>query len=264
MKKNALFAGLVCLLTVLPAAAAWSQDFERSYPVSPDGRVSISNVSGEIRVAGYNGTSVLVTAYREGRDRDMVEIVDESPSGEVVLKVRYPQGGGGYDASVRFLVQVPRGVPCRLDSLSTASGNIAIEDVAGLIRARTASGDVTVSGAEGDVNASTASGDIVVRGARGLVTAKTASGDVEVELTQVGDRGEMAFSSASGDVTVRVPGQLDADVLMSTASGSLDSDFPLTLDDREGHGKKAFGKVGSGAISLKISTASGNVRLVHS
>jgi len=51
---------------------------------------------------------------------------------------------------------------------------------------------------------------------------------------------------------------------MFTASGSLDSDFPLTLDDREGHGKKAFGKVGSGAISLKISTASGNVRLVHS
>lgn len=264
MKKSAMFAGLVFWLTVLAAAAAWSQDFERTYPVSPNGRISISNVSGEIRVNGSGGSSVVVTAYREGRDREMVEIVDESTIGEVNLKVRYPQGGGGYDASVRFLVQVPRNLQCRLDSLSTASGDIAVEEVAGMVRARTASGDVTVNGAEGDVNASTASGNIIVRGARGLVTAKTASGDVEVELTQPGDQGEMTFSSASGDVTVRVPGALNAEVLMSTASGSVNTDFPLTIDDREGHGKKAYGHLGSGAISLKISTASGNVSLVRS
>jgi hypothetical protein len=51
---------------------------------------------------------------------------------------------------------------------------------------------------------------------------------------------------------------------MSTASGSLKTDFPLTIEEREYHGRKAFGLIGAGSRLLKISTASGNVSLVRS
>jgi hypothetical protein len=57
---------------------------------------------------------------------------------------------------------------------------------------------------------------------------------------------------------------LDADVEMSTASGSLQTDFPLTVEDRkEGHGRKAAGRLGMGSCQLRLSTASGNVKLIR-
>jgi hypothetical protein len=263
MKKNTIWAATLGLAMALMLATAYGQDFQKAYQVAPGDRISIANVSGEISVTGYNGAAVLVSAYRGGRDRDMVEIEDQSTPGHVSLRVQYPRGGS-YDANVRFVVQVPRGPRYLFDSLSTASGDIDISGVAGDVKANTASGNVTLRQVEGNVKASTASGDVSVQEASGTVTASTASGDVDVDLIRVEGDGRLAFSSASGDVTVKAPAQLDADVEMSTASGSLTTDFPLTIDDREGHGRKAYGRLGKGTRPLKISTASGNVRLVRS
>ncbi|MFH1573354.1 MAG: DUF4097 family beta strand repeat-containing protein, partial [Acidobacteriota bacterium] len=166
------------------------------------------------------------------------------------------------NASVRFVLQVPRESRYRFDALSTASGDVELTDVAGEIRAKSASGNLTLRQVEGTIHASTASGDVLVEQAIGEVKASTASGNVDVELIEVQGGGEMAFSSASGDVTVRAPARLDADVRMSTASGSLKTDFPLTIEEEEGHGKKAYGRLGSGVRPLKLSTASGDVRLL--
>jgi hypothetical protein len=253
----------VAVSVLLACAAAIGQDFQKTYPVSAGGRINVSNISGDIQVIGYDGASVLVSAYFEGRDRDCVEIEDSSSSNSISLKVRYPRSGS-CDAGVRFVLQVPRMPELQFDSISTASGNVEISSVAGNIQARTASGDIRIRAVEGLVKASTASGDVTVEDAAGAVSASTASGDVDVELVHVEGTGDLAFSSASGDVVVRVPAQIDAEVRMSTASGSLKTDFPLTIEEREDHGRKAFGLIGAGSRLLKISTASGNVSLVRS
>jgi len=263
MRKNAVFVAVVAMLSGLAAVSAWGQDLQKNYPLADGGRISIASVSGDISVTGYNGTTVQVSAYREGRDANAVEIIDESSGNSVVFRVQYPREGS-YDASVRFAVQVPQHSRYQFNSLTTASGDIEVTGVAGDLNAKTASGDLTISQVEGTVNVSTASGDVRVLDVAGLVSARTASGDVEATLTRVEGSGQLSFSSASGDVTVTVPAQISADVEMSTASGSANSDFPLTVDDREGHGRRLFGRIGSGAIPLKISTASGKVRLVRS
>jgi DUF4097 and DUF4098 domain-containing protein YvlB len=183
---------------------------------------------------------------------------------------------------VRFVIQVPRASSYQFDSLKSASGDIQVTDVTGDIKAKAASGDITiqqvrgnvqVSAASGDikitqvegtVTASAASGDVTATGIAGTVSASTASGDVDVELTGVPSSGDMKFSSASGDVRVKAPAQLNAQVEMSTVSGSVKTDFPLTIEDLDHHGKKAYGQVGTGAIKLKISTASGGVQLIRS
>jgi hypothetical protein len=263
MIKKTVWITTVALILGLTIGQAWAQDFRKEYPLGSGGRISISNVSGQISVAGYNGTSVAVSGYREGRDRDQVEIVDESSSGNVTLRVQYPRGGNT-SADVRFVVQVPTGYRYQFDSLTTASGDIDVTNVAGDIKVKTASGDVTMNRIQGNVQASSASGDVRVSDVLGMASARTASGDVEVSLTQIDGSGELAFSSASGDVTVKVPAGIGAQVDISTASGSVKSDFSLTYEDREVHGKKAYGKLGSGAVPLKISSASCNVRLIRS
>jgi DUF4097 and DUF4098 domain-containing protein YvlB len=247
----------------LALAGAQAQDFQKAYTMGSGARVSVKNVSGDITVTGYPGREILAVAFKEGPDRELVSIVDDSTAQGVSLSVRYPENRN-CNASVRFELRVPRDLELTFDPLSNASGDIAVEQVKGSVRARTASGSVSVRQAEGRIDASSASGDVRVEGVVGSVNANTASGDVSVELVRQVGASDMKFSSASGDVVVRAPANLDADVEMSTASGSLNTDFPIQVEERSsGPGKKAAGRLGGGACRLKISTASGDVRLVR-
>jgi hypothetical protein len=63
-------------------------------------------------------------------------------------------------------------------------------------------------------------------------------------------------------VRVRLPANVDADVQMSTLSGSLDTDFALKIEESKyGPGKKARGRVGSGTHALRLASVSGDVSL---
>ena len=253
-----LGAAALCLAA---AAGASAQDFQRSYNLESGGTVNIANVSGDVALTGYDGAAVVVTAHKTGRDRDMVEVEDTSTPGRVSLRAKYPNNCN-CDAGVRFEVRVPRNGNIIFEKISTASGDVKAEGFAGRVRLSTASGDVTVRGVSGEIQASSASGTVRVADAAGQVNASTASGDVEVELTRLEGDGDMRFSSASGDVRVRLPSTVNAYVNLSTASGSIETNFPIEVkSNRHGPGSRAEGQLGSGARTLKISSASGNVSL---
>lgn len=151
-----------------------------------------------------------------------------------------------------------------LERISTASGDIEIMDLRGDVIVSTASGDVTIKGVHGAIKASTASGDMRVRDVVGEVNAQSASGDVEVDIAQLQGTEDMKFSSASGDVNVRLPGNLDGDVSMSTATGSIKTNFPLEVKEhRYGPGSEARGQLGSSSRNIRLSTASGDVSLMR-
>jgi DUF4097 and DUF4098 domain-containing protein YvlB len=250
--------------TVLCAAwavSAGAQDFRQSFNLAPGGSISIKNVSGDINITGYDGASVEVSAYKEGRDRDQVSVENLSTAGHVSLRADYAEHCN-CDASLRFEVKVPRSVRFDFEKISTASGNLSAENVTGRVEMNTASGDVTVSGVSGEIRASSASGTVKVKDSAGNVNASSASGDVEVELTRVEGDGDMRFSSASGNVNVRLPASVDATVEMSTVSGSIETNLPIEVKHNNyGPGSRARGQLGGGSRLLKISSASGDVSL---
>ncbi len=248
------------LFLALRVSPLWSQDFQKSYSLQDNARISISTASGDIKVTGYNGGGIQVAAYREGPDANLVQIIDESGSNGISLRTQYPRTDHGIRASVRFEIQVPLGHRYSFDALKTASGDVEMTAAAGDVHVKTASGDIHLKQVSGEMDVNTASGDVIIEGATGTANAHTASGDIEVNLEQIDGNGSMAFSSASGNVTIRVPARISANVQMSTASGKVQSEFPLSVDE---HGKKAWGVLGAGAIPLKISTASGDVKLTR-
>ncbi|MBV9960127.1 MAG: DUF4097 family beta strand repeat protein [Acidobacteria bacterium] len=250
----------VLLMIYTPARA---QEFQHSYKLAPGGSLSIRNVSGDVNITGYDGDVVTVSGFKEGRDRDMVEVEDRSSGNSISLGVRYPSPCN-CDASVRFEVRIPRSINVYIEKVSTASGNIEVNGVRGEINVSTASGDVTVNEVNGRVHASTASGEMRVKDVVGEVSAQSASGDVEVEIAQLTGTEDMKFSSASGDVHVRLPANLDADISMSTSTGDIRTDFPIQVkESRYGPGAQARARLGSGSRSIQISTASGNVSLMR-
>ena len=254
---NLVGAVVFCLAA---AAGASAQDFQRSYNLGAGAEVEIANVSGDIELKGYDGSALVVNAYKQGRDRDQVEVEDNSTPGGVSLRAKYPNNCN-CDASVKCEVRVPRSSNLNFDRISTASGNLRAEGFGGRLHISTASGNVSVSGVGGEIRASSASGTVRVSEATGSVNASTASGDVEVELTRI-EGGDMRFSSASGDVRVRLPASIDAKVSMSSASGDIETNFPIEVrTEPNGRSKRAEGQLGNGSRSLKLSTASGNVSL---
>jgi DUF4097 and DUF4098 domain-containing protein YvlB len=236
------FAGVICLLLALTASA---QDFQKDYRIAAGGAVKLHNVSGDIKVTGYNGDTITVTAYKEGPDRDKVAIEDSSGGNNVDVSARYPENCD-CNVSVRFDVKVPSEIGYRYDSIASVSGDIEIANVKGELHAKSVSGDVTVS-------------------AVGAVNAASVSGDVEVEIRSLegADKaGDLEFKSVSGDVEVKLPGNLDAEVKISTLSGDLKTDFPLQVEEKKhGPGRSASGRLGNGARNLKLSTVSGNINL---
>ncbi len=240
------------VLTVAAAIAGWglartvsAQDFHKTYAITAGGQIRIANVSGNVKVTGYKGDSIVVDAFKTGRDRDLLKVEDLSSVDRVDLKVVYPDRGN-CDASVNFELRVPQGVEYNYEHLASVSGNVEIASVRGRLRAESVSGNVTV------------------QNVTGVVSAQSVSGNVDVEISKLEGTGEMKFSSVSGDVNVKAPANLDADIEMSSLSGSLKCDFPIEIHERRyGPGRSARGRLGSGLNNLRITSVSGRVSLIR-
>jgi DUF4097 and DUF4098 domain-containing protein YvlB len=112
------------------------------------------------------------------------------------------------------------------------------------------------------VSANSVSGDIVLNHLRARsVTAHTVSGDVEVMVDEFTGSGDLSFHTVSGDVTLELPRQFDADVSMTTVSGAMDSDYPITLGNGRTSRRSINARIGNGGRRLELKTVSGDVKL---
>ena len=242
MRRLFVSAGFLILLGVL-ATVCIGQDFQKTYVIGPGGHIRIGNVSGDVKVAGYNGDSVVVAGFKQGKDRDLVKIEDQSGADSVDIRVKYPENCN-CDVSVNFEVRVPQAVEFNFDRISSVSGDVEMHGVSGRVRAESVSGNVDVV-------------DVA-----GIVSASSVSGNVTAAINRLVGTGDMKFSSVSGNVTVKAPANLDADVEMSSVSGTLKTEFPIEVQEpRYGPGRSARGRLGSGASSLRVTTVSGRVIL---
>ena len=190
-------------------------------------------------------------------------------------------------------------------AVKTISGNVGVAKVNGEVRAETVSGDVTVTGTPNVALARTVSGDVVARdigGAStlslstvsGSVTASglkakslecgAVSGNIELSGVQVerllaksvsGDiqfgavlakGGRYEFGAHSGNIRVILGSDAGFELDASTFSGSVRSDFPVTLRsqtggsrDRQDANRTIRGAYGDAGAILSIKTFSGTV-----
>lgn len=183
--------------------------------------------------------------------------------------------------------------------LETSNGPVVVNGSKGEVEVQVGSGDVQLSASEGDLEVTTGSGDVqatksngrsisiqtgsgdvvasqlqatevAVRTGSGGIKAsglkapqvglETGSGDVTVELQGTVDR--LDVRTGSGNIAITAPANLGAQVDMQTASGDIDSDFPLSVT-RSG-GDHLRGTVGDGKGRISMETGSGGVRLLKS
>ena len=182
-----------------------TESFSRKVRVGRDGRVSISNVSGDIKITGGSGDDVTIDAVKRTRgDRsqlgDVQIIVDDRP-GRVEVRTEYPNNWGprnrNIDVSVDYTVVVPATATVDVKSIS---GSVIVTGVQGVVRAESISGTVRTS-ATPKLTAKTVSGDLELVSAPpdADITATTISGTVRAKGLRLRS---LELGSVSGDLSI--------------------------------------------------------------
>lgn len=173
--------------------------------------------------------------------------------------VHLSRAGGRTEVETGSGDVVVRHVPAGT-SVHTGSGDVRVEEITGAVTLDTGSGDVWVKRVRGDAAISTGSGDVRVEDVTpGRFSVDTGSGNVTVAADLSSAR-EATVHTGSGDVTMR----LTADAVRleaSTGSGDVSVSVPgmRTIRREDGH---VVAELGTGGIPVRVSTSSGDVRLV--
>jgi hypothetical protein len=296
-----------------------SDTFSRKYRIGRDGRVSIQNVAGEISVSVGPGDEVSIEAVKRTRgDRselNRVDVIVEEHAGRVDVRTEHGAFFRDDHVSVDFTVIVPEGASVEMRSVS---GNVKVNGVKGVVRAQSVSGNVVASNAPRVEYARTVSGDVELTGVSmdSDMTAQSISGSVhasglkaraldistvsgEVSLRDakcerlnarsvsggidyngsLTKNGRYDVSSHSGSVRFTLTSGTGFELNTTSFSGSLRSEFPLTLGGqpggdvivgpgsntaiRRGRGRGPGSGVravfGDGSASLSLRTFSGDI-----
>ncbi len=158
-------------------------------------------------------------------------------------------------------------VPIRRSRITSGSGDVELDDVAGL-RCTTGSGDISVKSITDDPSrVGSGSGNLVIGEVSAALQAKSASGDVEInqlsealrantasgDITVTATSGSAEIRTASGSVRIGVADSLPAWLDLNSRSGSVDIELdhtgPPATDDPY--------------VAIRAITASGDIAIVR-
>jgi len=220
-----------------PKNMSVSVDFNLMIPAGAT--ADINSVSGDLTLANIGGAAKA-----------------ETVSGDVTLE---KIGGALKGKTVSGNVTVmgaAKGAYCK-----SVSGDVKVDDVNGDAELYTVSGTIEAGSVKGSITAENTSGDVKlidVTDAK-VIKAKTLSGDVDYVGVIYSD-GSYNFKSHSGDVLLTVPSDAAFDLEAKTFSGSIESDFEITLTGKISK-KELKGSVNGGGATLEVKTFSGDVHM---
>jgi DUF4097 and DUF4098 domain-containing protein YvlB len=245
-----------------------TERFSRKIRLGRDGRVSVSNIAGDIVVNAGSGDELSIEAVKRTRggagDLANVRIVVDERAGRVDIRTEHDRGRIDH-LSVDYTLTVPSGAAVDAHSVS---GNLKVTGIRGSLRAETVSGDVlandtpkievaksvsgsvTLSGVstDGDLSVGSVSGDVTAKGVKvhalemssvsgdinvsdvtcERFTAKSVSGGVDYSGS-IARGGSYEINVHSGDIRLTLANPSGFVLNAGTFSGSVHSDLPMTI-----------------------------------
>lgn len=132
-------------------------------------------------------------------------------------------------------------------SVDTTNGTVAVTSVGGKLRVDTTNGSVKAEYVQGDVDIETLNGKITVMDAEAGIKANATNGTILIQSGKVG--GDYSLKNTTSSIELHIPASSDVEVKGSTSYGSINTNFPLTVE-----GKKISGVLGTGQHQIRIDT----------
>lgn len=236
---------LVLSASVLVAVPgyAFSDEFNRTYPLRAGGSFELQNVNGSVEVSGWDRDEVQVqavkTAKRNREDLDRVTVEVTSHPDAVSVATRYQQEEG-IEVAVEYRIHLPRNAQLRL--VSTVNGNLHI------------------SGVENAGELRSVNGNVELFDSAGTVRARTTNGNLHLELHRV-DAAGVTAETVNGSILIALPADAGADLMASSLNGDFRSELPMRLEDAL-KSREVRGQIGAGGTPIRVRTVNGGIRVV--
>jgi len=288
MKRAAL---VLAAILAGPAGLAAQTPVDQKRPAAPEGTVSIENMSGSVKVTGWDRAEVQVKGTvgaggelsfdgSEKRTKIEVEAEHGNPMGiKSDLEVFVPAGSSveieGFSATITVsgvsgsvkaetvngsITQAGGGKGVDLQSVN---GAIDVTKAGGRVKAEAVNGAVTVRDASGDLDASTVNGKLLVTGGSfDRAALETVSGGVRFEAG-LSPKATMSVESVSGPVDLLLAAGFGAEFSVSTFSGEITNELGPAAEkaSKWTPQKELSFTTGSGGARITVETLSGAVHI---
>ncbi|HEX8921396.1 MAG TPA: DUF4097 family beta strand repeat-containing protein, partial [Pyrinomonadaceae bacterium] len=226
-----------------------------TYPLNAQGRISLNNINGAVRVVPWDRNEVKVDAVKSAyrRDRlDEAKIVVRADVNAIHVETSYPhrsqtftdgEGRINNPATVEYTLSVPR--TARIDSIELINGNLDID------------------GMTGDVQASSINGRVSAHELTGEVRLSTINGKLEAIFGRLNEAKAISLSSVNGPVALTIPSDSNAEIKASTVHGGIMNDFGLPVRRGDYVGRDLAGQLGQGGARIKLGNVNGSISIKH-
>ncbi|HUB78528.1 MAG TPA: DUF4097 family beta strand repeat-containing protein [Bryobacteraceae bacterium] len=266
LMKCAAWVGLAVGLAGVPALAQLKDNTEKQMTCENGDSGSAQTRHCDIREQTVPSVgSLLVDAGRNGGIS-----VKGAARGDVLVRARVEAAGDTQSAADSMASQVTidsSGGQVRAvgpESADNSWWSVSYEIFVpqnGDLTVKAHNGGITISDVRGTIKFETTNGGVRLRRVAGDVSGETVNGGLQVDLAgAVWDGRQMDVSTRNGGVTVTMPASYSAHVQAETRSGSIQSDFPLTLQGNLKPRQLDF-TLGGGGPLIHVATQNGGVRL---
>lgn len=242
---------LIPALVIASASGLVSADItdtiDKSYDFDANGRISLSNVNGDVTIAACDCNQVRLVATITASDqetRDRISVKIKSSNSKLSVKTKYENNddykNNGH-SKVVYQLSVPNEVS--LDSISLVNGDLKIERVTGELDVELVNGDLKSDGMTSNTDVS-------------LV-----NGDMNLTFANLSNAKKIKLESVNGAIVVRLPSDANVDVSAETVSGNISNDFGLNVNKGKYVGSDMHGQLGDGSVSLSMDNVNGKIRL---
>lgn len=288
MKRAAL--ALVAVLA-LPGWAAAKAPVDQKRPAAPDGAVHVENMSGSVKVTGWDRAEVQVKgALGDGagleiggsEKRTTIEVAAEhgNPMGirsdlEVFVPAASAVSVEGFQATITVSgvtgsvkAETVNGTithsgPSREVELQSVNGSVEVTKAAGRVRAEAVNGAVTVRDASGELEAGTVNGKLhVAGGSFDRVSLESVAGAVRFEAG-LSPKASLSVETVSAPVELLLPAAIAATFSVTTFSGEITNELGPAAEksSRWTPSKQLSFTTGGGGARVSVETLSGAVNI---
>jgi len=284
-------AALVLAAVLVPAWLAAQTPVDQKRPAASDAKVSIENMSGSVKVTGWERAEVQVKGTLgdgaelrfDGSEKQLqieVEAEHGNPMGiKSDLEVFVPAGASvsveGFQSTISVAGvtgsvsaetvngSITQAGAAKGVDLQSVNGAIEVAKAGGRIQAEAVNGPVTVRDASGELEASTVNGKLLVTGGSfDRARLESVAGGVRFEAG-LSARATLGVESVSGPVDLFLPAGLGAEFSVSTFSGDIVNEFGPAAQkvSKWAPGKELAFTSGSGGARITVETLSGAVNI---
>jgi len=245
---------------------------EETLSSSPGKDLKVKTLSGNVEISTWSDNSVYVKITGNESAKDKLDITIENSDNGVDVSIKQKNNNNLSDLNLKIDIRLPQSYNADISSaegdlelngvsgnieMKTAEGDIKTSETSGSLDLKTAEGDIESLNFSGNISVSTAGGDIHLDGSNGKISGATAGGDIK--LFYKGENKGIKLTTSGGHIEVTLPSDFAADCRLTTYSGEINSEIPVT--DSKKTDMILKGTMNGGGELFKCSTSGGDINV---